>query len=155
MPINPLDYIAKVKEMREPSIPIELGGILNNLFEGLVNRSTDAAPKVNYEPIIDIFSTDDCIVIEMELPGVKKEDIEISFMQNVITVKGIKHKCSDDKKMNFVCMERAFGRFCKSIELTSPVDTARLKAVYKDGILKITLPKFNDRRGVEKKIPVE
>mgnify|MGYP001571758517 CR=1 FL=1 len=141
--------------MKEPSIPIEFGGILSSLFEGFTSRNLDTAPQINYEPLIDVFSTDDCIVIEMEMPGVKKEDIEVSFMQNVITIKGIKYECCYDKKMKFVCMERSFGRFCKNIELNSPIDTARLKAVYMDGILKITLPKFSDRRGVQKKIHVE
>ncbi|MBI5682010.1 MAG: Hsp20/alpha crystallin family protein [Deltaproteobacteria bacterium] len=148
--------MARTKNMKEPSIPIELGGILNNLFGGFANRNTDdVAAQINYEPLIDIFSTDNCIIIEMELPGVKKEDIEISFMRSAITIKGIKYENYNDKKMKFVCMERSFGKFCSVVELTSPVDTAKLKAVYKDGVLKITLPKFSDRRGVQKKIPVE
>lgn len=147
--------MAKTKDIKEPSIPVELGSILNNIFEGFLTSSADDCPKLNYEPLIDIFSTDDCIVIEMELPGVRREDIEISFLRNTITIKGIKCEEYNNAKMKFVCMERSFGRFCKVIELTSPIDTSRPKAVYADGILKITLPKSTDRRGMPKKIPIE
>lgn len=148
--------MAKTKNIKELSIPVELGGMLNCLFKNVMVQEPEASvPNMNHEPAVDMFSTAENVIIEVELPGVRKEDIEIDLLRSVLTIKGLKYECFNDKRVNFVCMERSFGKFCKIIELMHPVDTTRIKAVYKNGMLTITLPKVRDRRGVPNKIPVE
>ena len=148
--------MAKTRSEKDLSIPVELGGIFDCLLKDVRVREPEFnVSHINHEPVVDMFSTSDSIVIEVELPGVRKEEIEINFMRNLLTIMALKYECFSARRINFVCMERSFGRFCKVIELNQPVDSAGIKAVYRDGILTITLPNVEDRRGVSKKIPIE
>ncbi len=109
----------------------------------------------NHMPRVDMYSTRDELVIEVELPGVKREDIELSLFKNTIRVKAIKYETVEEENQNYVCMERAFGRIYRSIEIPFPVDTGRIKATYKNGILTVAIPRIEDRRVSVRHIPVE
>jgi len=113
------------------------------------------AEPITHAPNVDMFTTPDEIVIEVEIPGVRKHDIELFLCKNVLTLKALKFECFEENKVNYVCMERVFGRFCRSIEIPSPVDTARVKAVYENGILTITAPRVEDKRSAKRRVPIE
>lgn len=111
--------------------------------------------NVNDQPLIDMFSTPDKIVIEVELAGVKREDIDLAIHHNTLAIRGLKEDSFDEERINFVCMERNLGRFFRTIELPHPVDTTGIKATYRNGLLTIILPRVDERRGMPRKIPVE
>ncbi|MBI5286121.1 MAG: Hsp20/alpha crystallin family protein, partial [Deltaproteobacteria bacterium] len=111
--------------------------------------------NVNNQSPVDMFSTCDKIVIEVELAGVRMEDIEVTILHNTLTIRGIKYECFDEERINFVCMERNFGNFCRNIELPYPVDATRTEATYKDGLLTIVLPRVEERRITPRRIPIE
>jgi len=110
---------------------------------------------VNHIPPVDMFSTSEAFIIELEMPGVRREDVEVTIFNNVLTVRGVKYDCFKDPKINYVCMERVFGKLFRNIKLPCPVDPARIKAVFKAGLLTLQLPKVTEKRGETKKIPVE
>ncbi|MBI5047396.1 MAG: Hsp20/alpha crystallin family protein, partial [Deltaproteobacteria bacterium] len=78
---------------------------------------------INHTPVVDMFSTPDSIIIEIELPGVRQDEVDVSILRSTLTIRGLKYECFDEKKINFVCMERSFGRLFRVIDIPYPVDT--------------------------------
>lgn len=133
---------------------------LNNVSRFLSDGIDDVMGAFQGEPIthipsVDMYSTPEELVIEVEMPGVRKDDIEVLFHKNCLTLKALKFDCFEEQRINYVCMERVFGRIFRSIEIPFPVDTARINATYKSGILTIRIPKVEDKRSGTRKIDVE
>ncbi|MDP3025301.1 MAG: Hsp20/alpha crystallin family protein [candidate division Zixibacteria bacterium] len=107
-----------------------------------------------WAPNVDMAETKDEIVLTAELPGFKKEDIKLSVEDHSITLSGEKKSKyeEEEKKGNYYRLERRFGSFTRSFALPTPVEADRVKAVYKDGILKVTLPKSEEAK--KKEIPI-
>lgn len=124
-----------------PEIPDNRGGISNE--------------PITHIPNVDVFSTPGKLVIEVEMPGVRKDEIEVYLNRNTLTVKALKFECFDENKINYVCMERVFGRIYRAIEIPFAVDTAHIKAVYKNGILTLTIPRVQDKRCSTKRVDIE
>ncbi len=94
-----------------------------------------------YLPALDIYEDEDKIVIEADIPGVKKEDIKISVEDNILTIKAEKKKEEKAEEKDIVYEEIAYGLYAREIDLPHTVDTEKIEAEYKDGVLKISLPK--------------
>jgi HSP20 family protein len=95
-------------------------------------------------PAIDVYEDKDHVFVRAEVPGMKKEEIDISLHEGVLTVAGERKLEYDKAETHRV--ERFAGRFQRSITLPSPVDAAKVRATYKDGILAITLPKAEEAK---------
>jgi len=142
----------KVPGQRTP----ESSEIKRFFFEELDNADLFAPSEpITQIPNVDVFSTPDSLVIEVELPGVKKQDIDITLLKTTLTIKALKLECFEDDKINYVCMERAFGRMFRAIELPFPVDTEKIKAVFRSGILTICIPRIEDKRNKSRRVPIE
>lgn len=118
---------------------------INRLFESpYENGSSDVFNT--WSPALDVYEDKENVIVRAELPGMKKEDIEISLRDNVITVSGERknEKKYDGAKTSRE--ERFFGRFTRSISLPKQVDGGRVKASYNDGILTVTLPKAEEAK---------
>ena len=89
----------------------------------------------------EVQETDDEILVRLEAPGMDAEDFDIDVADNRLVVRGEKHVESDRKRGDFHIMECAYGRFQRAIPLPTTVDESRAEAVYKRGVLRITLPK--------------
>jgi HSP20 family protein len=92
-------------------------------------------------PAIDIRETEDSYLIEADVAGLKKDDIELTVEDNVLTLKGERKHESEEKKEGYRRIERRYGSFRRSFELPAGVDTGKVKADVKDGVLSVTLPK--------------
>ena|SRR3989338_1182326 len=149
--------MAKIPKKEVMDLPVskDIGMIFRYLYEETENIGLHNESAISHAPVVDILSTLDSIIIEVELPGVRPEEIDVSILRNAVTIKAIKYECFDEKKINFVCMERSFGKFFRVIDIPSPVDTSRIKATFRDGLLTITLPRIEEKRGVPKKISIE
>ena len=110
---------------------------------------------INNIPYVDIFSTGKDVVIEVEMPGVRFEDIDVTILENTLNIKGEKYECFEDKNVNYVCMERTFGKIFRAIEIPVPVNTRNIDASYTNGILRITIPIVEDKRGQPRHVPVK
>ena len=107
-------------------------------------------------PFVDIAETKDDIKIIAEVPGMTKEDISISLSDNVLTLRGEKKKeKKEEKGKTFYRTERCWGSFARSFTLPAAVLANKVKAVYKDGVLEITLPKSEPLKAKEIPIVVE
>jgi HSP20 family protein len=106
-------------------------------------------------PTVDIFEEDGDVVVKAELPGMKKEDIDVKLTDKTITISGEKKKEEKVEKKNYFRMERSYGSFTRSFGLPSEVQTDKVKAQFKDGILEIRVTKTEEAKKKEKKVLIE
>jgi HSP20 family protein len=99
-----------------------------------------------WAPAVDIYEQDNNIVIKAELPGVDPKDVDIRLDNNVLTLKGERKLDNEVKKENYHRVERAYGVFTRSFTLPNTVDANNIKAEFKDGVLRLTLPKREEAK---------
>jgi HSP20 family protein len=93
-------------------------------------------------PTMDVVERENDFVIKTEMPGVKKDDIQVTLENGVLTIAGeTKSETRDEKEGRVIRSERRFGRYVRSLHLNTQVDEKQIKASYKDGVLELTLPK--------------
>lgn len=110
---------------------------------------------INHTPNVDMYSTSEELTIEVELPGVLGDEIDVSMHGGRLIIRAVKYECFDEEAVNYICMERSFGKITREVELPFPVNTSKTKAIYSNGILTITMPTVADKRGTAKQIPIE
>ena len=118
---------------------------LNSFFEIPVWSSLPRAAQLftGWSPALDLYQSTDNIVAVVELPGMRKEDIEISLHDGTLTISGErKHESTNGDKAERT--ERYVGTFRRSIALPTRVDAGKVSAIYRDGILTVTLPKAEE-----------
>ena len=106
-------------------------------------------------PAVDIFDEKDDIVVKAELPGMEKDNIEVNLTDRTLTIKGEKKKEEEVKKENYYRSERSYGSFLRTLELPKEVQSDKVKAAFKNGILEIRMPKTEDAKAKEVKVQVE
>lgn len=94
-----------------------------------------------WNPVVDVYETDDHFVIKADLPGIDKKDIALDVKEGVLTLKGERHADEEVKKENTHFRERVFGRFVRAFKLPDHVDADKITADYANGVLKIEIPK--------------
>ncbi len=99
-----------------------------------------------WNPSVDIVETENEIVIKAELPGMEAKDIGISLENNVLMLRGERRFENEAKNEQFHRVERSYGKFSRSFALPAFVDEANVRADYKDGILRVLLPKQQQAR---------
>ncbi|MCM8709613.1 Hsp20/alpha crystallin family protein [Clostridium sp. SYSU_GA19001] len=102
---------------------------------------------------VDLKETDENYLVEADLPGVKKEAIDIDFDNNYLTITAKRDDTIEDKKENYVRRERHYGEFKRSFYINN-VDENKIDASFNDGVLKITLPKLNKGNDKKRKIDI-
>ena len=116
---------------------------INRLFEDVFSQSGDYDSETMgaWRPPVDIIDTEAAIVIFVEIPGVEKEAVAIEVKENVLAISG--ERTVDDAVGNgsYMRSERVFGRFARSFALPAMIPTDKITASFKDGVLKITIPK--------------
>lgn len=106
----------------------------------------------SWYPALDVVEEKDHVIIKADLPGLKKEDINISVEGSLVTIKGERKIEKEEKGKNYHRVERSYGIFERSLDLGTAVDESNIKAIYKEGVLEISLPKI-ERKG--KQINIE
>jgi HSP20 family protein len=111
------------------------------LFGEAYVRDEDTAFRGNWIPAVDIFETDGHdLVVKAELPGMSREDIEVTVENSTLVLKGTKKFDADVKEENYRRIERTYGAFHRSFSLPSTVDTSKVSADFKNGVLSVKLP---------------
>jgi len=100
----------------------------------------------DWNPMVDIYDKDDHIVLQAELPGVDKEHIEIDVKDRVLTLKGERFLDNTVEEDNYFRRERSFGKFERRFTLPVNVNPEGIKAAFKDGLLKVEIPKPVDSK---------
>ncbi len=115
---------------------------INRLFDGFFREGTeeDAFSSV-WAPAVDVTEQDDAYVVNVELPGVNKDDVKIVMENNVLTIRGEKKQKNDETKGNIHRIERSYGSFQRSFTIPTTIRSEKIDANFKDGVLSVTLPK--------------
>jgi HSP20 family protein len=130
---------------------------MNKLFEDVMkspHRSDEGLSNPNWAPAVDIYETDKEIVMKAELPEMQEKDIEIKVEDNILILSGERRMEKEVKEENYHRIERAYGSFNRSFTLPRTVDRENIKASYKDGVLKVLLPKKEEVKPKQIKIDV-
>ena len=94
-----------------------------------------------FAPAFDVSETDKELIVKGEVPGMDKKDININLSDGLLTITGEKKHEKKEEGENYHCVERHYGKFSRTMRLPSAVNTEKVDAMYKDGVLTITLPK--------------
>ena len=125
---------------------------VNRMFEDMVSRVSGIS-GTRY-PRIDLTETKDALELSAELPGVSKDDVKISLTQNVLSISGERKAPALPEDAYSLREERNFGTFDRSIELPVAVDTDKVKANFRDGMLVITLAKREEAKPREIQVEI-
>jgi len=98
-------------------------------------------------PSVDVRETEDALLVEAELPGIDKKDVKLDVKDGVLTISGERHYEKDVKEENVHRIERSYGSFSRSFSLPRNIDTEKVEANMKDGVLKVRLPKLETAKG--------
>ncbi len=107
-----------------------------------------------WTPSLDVAETKSDVIVKAEIPGMDPKDIEISLSQGVLTIKGEKKQESEEKEEDYRLVERSYGSFTRSIQLPTEIQEDKINASYKNGVLKVILPKSEEAKKKEIKIQV-
>lgn len=130
---------------------INLREAMDNMWEDFFGRPREST-EATWSPDVDVSETKDEYTVAIEAPGLSKDDIRISLQDNVLVVRGEKKQGETKEGVNYHRCERCWGSFRRSFSLPSPVQADKVAAVYKDGVLTITVPKAEEAKA--KEIPV-
>ncbi len=121
---------------------------LDNVFEGFFRPFHGQSREGNngsLVPAIDLHENDNSYTVKAEIPGVKKEDIDVTVQDGVLTINAESRYEHEDKQDGRVIrQERRFGKYVRSIRLGKDIDEEKVKANYKDGVLELELPKVEE-----------
>jgi HSP20 family protein len=127
--------------------------VMNRLFDESLAPSWPLVESRVRSLALDVRETDESLVIEGSLPGVKPEDIDISVAGSILTIKGETKEEKKEEKGNYHYHERRYGAYQRSITLPVDVDVDKAESAFENGVLKLTLPKVEASKA--KRIPVK
>jgi len=118
----------------------EIDDVFNRYPTGLLTKSIgDSSPE--WSPLADITETEEAFHVKAELPGVKKEDVDVSLSNGVLTLKGERKTEEETKDEKQHRIERFHGTFVRRFDLPDNIDQSTVSAEYVDGVLSLTIPK--------------
>jgi HSP20 family protein len=124
-------------------------------FNALFGKDWEVpAATAAWNPSVDIFENDTSVVLKAELPGMEAKDIDVKLENNVLTLKGERRFEKETKEENYHRVEREYGKFTRSFALPAAVEVEKVTAEYKDGVLKIVLPKKEETKAKPIKVAV-
>ncbi len=124
-----------------------LNRIFDEAFRG--NRGgteDDGALGGAWAPVVDIYEHEGNLVLKAELPGIDPKDVDVRVENDVLTLRGERKFDSDVKREQYRRVERAYGTFSRSFALPNVVDTGKIKAEFKDGVLRVALPQREESK---------
>jgi HSP20 family protein len=131
---------------------------MDSLFDEVFGGSlvSYVAPEVRgmFSPSIDIKETGNSIEISAEMPGINPENIDVSFHDGMLTISGEKKVEKEEKETDYHHVERSYGCFSRQIVLPDTVESEKVAATYKNGVLSVTLPKTEKAMKEARKVPI-
>lgn len=128
---------------------------MNRIFEESLSRSRlpdEVLSSGAWTPLADVYETPEAFVVQVELPGLGSDDVEVEVGEDGLVLRGERRTTSQARPEAFHRMERSYGAFSRSFRFTARVDASRVSAVFRDGLLRLELPKLRSR---ETRIRVE
>ena len=131
-------------------LPVQLVQEVDRLFDELIHRpwgSTRSSADL-WNPEVDLYETEAAFVLEVDLPGIREEDVEVTVDKGDLVLRGTRTVSRTSTQGNFHYRERRSGNFTRRLRLPASVDHTQIRAEVKNGVLRITLPKARQERNI-------
>lgn len=153
---KPAKALAESREMMNPFAAFrqEMDKLMDDFLGGFDLRPFSFRADA-FTPSVDVVDTDKEIRVSAELPGMDEKDIEVSLTGEVLTIKGEKKEEREEKGKDYFRSERSYGSFLRNIPLPIEVDTTKVQASFKKGVLTVNMPKTTKAIDRTKKINVK
>ncbi len=139
-----------------PSGMVSLQREMNRVFDSFFDGADEPGLlSGTWVPAVDVAEGEDSYTVKMEIPGVNKDDVKITLESGILTIRGEKKAESEVNEKNVHRTERSYGSFQRSFTLPTSVKNDRIDAVYKDGILTVTLPKAEETKPKQIEVKVK
>jgi len=130
--------------------------LISEFFNALETQNSGGSGEIfDFIPAVNTREGDDAYYVELDLPGIKKEDVEISVDKNILTIKGKREVKQEEEKDDYYRIESEYGTFARSFTLPEKVDSEGVCAASKDGVVEITIPKLKVEKDTTKKIEIK
>ena len=127
---------------------------MDRVFDRFWDEEFPQLPSMGeWAPALDVSETKDAVMVKAEVPGMDPKEIQLSLEDQLLTLKGEKKQEREDKEEHYYRMERSYGAFVRTVRLPSTVDGSKVTASFKNGLLKVTLPKAATAKGTT--IPIK
>ena len=143
IPKDPLDWLILFRQQIN-----ELFTYLSSLEKG------ESQAESEHVPLLDIFETAEKFVVEIELPGFDRSDLSLTICCNTLVIEGVKREENKARPASYICLERRFGRFCRTVEIPPGVDIKGIIAHYEKGVLSVAIPRIKDKSAIIRNIPI-
>lgn len=133
----------------QPSNVFGLGNDFNRLFEGFTRSGNDAAssgPVSGWKPSVDISETQDEFVVTADLPGINREDLNVTVADGRLTLRGERRQAPTEPEGSVHRVERVYGTFTRAFDLPTAVNADNIAASYRDGVLSVSVPKAEEAK---------
>jgi HSP20 family protein len=120
-----------------------------------LQRSAGAGlPSTFWAPQVEVFERGSTLVIRADLPGLKREDVDVEVEDDAVVIRGERHNDVEDAREGFYRSERSYGSFYRVIPLPEGVDESKVNATFRDGVLEVTLPRPEERRPTSRRVEI-
>jgi HSP20 family protein len=127
---------------------------INRVFGDVVERAGEESNLTPWAPAVDIFETENELVVKADLPDVNPQDLDIRVENNILTIRGERKFEKKVHEDNYLRIERAYGSFSRSFSLANSVKSEGIKADYQNGVLTLSIPKREETKPKQIKVSV-
>jgi HSP20 family protein len=127
--------------------------LFDDRFDRIIERAFGRDRQAPWMPAMDVYETDEKVVVTVELPGIEAEDVEVSVEDSTLTVSGTREFSSEVTEESYHRIERRYGSFSRAVSLPPQVDTGKVEARFQDGVLTVEVPKVEKAK--PKKIQIK
>src|SRR6201981_1636139 len=127
---------------------------INRVFGDVVGRAGEESNLTPWAPAVDIYETEQELVVKADLPEVNPQDLDIRVENNILTIRGERKFEKDVQQENYLRVERAYGSFARSFTLANTVNSEAIKADYQNGVLTLSIPKKEEAKPKQIKVNV-
>ena len=127
---------------------------INRVFGDVAGRTGEESNLTPWAPEVDIYETENELVVKADLPDVNPQDLDIRVENNILTIRGERKFDSKVNEDNYLRIERSYGSFSRSFSLANSVKSEAIKADYQNGVLKLSIPKREEAKPKQIKVNV-
>jgi len=158
MEAESLKEVAYMRTMNRLELPFRgattLQEQINRVFGDVVGRTGEESNLTPWAPSVDIYETENELVVKADLPDVNPQDLDIRVENNILTIRGERKFETKVNEDNYLRIERAYGSFSRSFSLANSVKSEAIKADYQNGVLTLSLPKREEAKPKQIKVNV-
>lgn len=130
------------------SFPMRLSHEVERLFDEMIHRPWGSAREIRgWNPSVDVYETPEAFLLEADLPGVNAEDVFVEVINAELVLRGSRSIERGHIDRQVITIERSSGHFLRRIKLPQTVDEDRIDAEFRQGVLRVTVPKLQSREG--------